>query len=568
MGRISRKQKNVSMSAVDPLQLVSAEPDRIPTALYARLSVEQDDDDTIQNQIAYLTEYVNQHDELEIYNIYSDNGYSGTTFDRPAFQQMMIDVQTGQVKCILIKDFSRFGRNFVETGYYIETLLPKLNVRLISINDRFDSIRESSRYDIAVPVKNMVNDLYAKDISKKICVSNEARRKSGHYTVEKAIYGYDKDKENNRLVVNPETAPVVQLIFRWFLEGLKTSEIARRLNAFGISTPKEYKYEKEFNMPLEKNEYWDSGKVRAILLNDAYAGDRCLGMRRNRLYKNQHKQEWLPKEEWTIYRNDHEPLVTREDLEEAQRIITGERAAHREARKRNSAMDPYREGMFSSIIRCKKCGIIMHRENLKYPDGILKPEGGNYACRGRSQIESRRGCGLIVSEGYLQAVVAGQIQHLIRTVIYKDSIVNSVTKNAKKNDPRMKLRNKISNLSWQEAQCDKKLMQLYTDFSSGVVLKDDYLELRSQYQSERNDLNRQIAELREQLKSAEDSARKIRDLAVNLEPHLDNLKLTKELVDYLIERIEIDEERNVEIIFKCRDVFEDVINNSKEGDDP
>jgi hypothetical protein len=230
-------------------------------------------------------------------------------------------------------------------------------------------------------------------------------------------------------------------------------------------------------------------------VKDAYAGDRCLGTRRNRLYKNQHKQEWLPKEEWTIYQNDHTPLVTREDLEEAQRIIAGERAAHREARKRNAAMDPYREGMFTSLIYCKKCGIIMHHENLKYPSGILKPEGGNHACRGRSQIESRRGCGLIVSDGYLQAVVSGQVQNMIRTVVDKDRIANAVTKKAKENDPRLKLRNRISNLSWQESQCGKKLMQLYTDLSSGVLLKDDYLELRQRYQDERNEIVRENPEL-------------------------------------------------------------------------
>ena len=567
MARTSRRHNNNTVvTAALPEKNVFSQSEKIRTALYARLSVEQDDNDTLQNQIAFLTAYVQKHEEFEIFNVYSDNGYSGTSFDRPAFQQMMLDVQTGQVQCIVVKDLSRFGRNFIETGYYIETLLPKLNVRLIAINDRFDSSRQSDKNDITVPVKNMVNDLYARDISKKICVSNEARRKSGNYTIEKSIYGYDIDKERNQLVANPDTAPVVQLIFHWFLEGVKSSEIAKRLNAFDIKTPKEYKYEKEFHMPLEQREYWDSAKIRAILMKDAYTGDRCLGMRRNRLYKNQRKQEWLPREEWTIYKNAHEPLVTREELEEAHRIIEEERNVHKKAREKNAIYDSDRKGMFTSLIFCKKCGIVMHHHNLKYPNGKLKPEGGYYSCRGRGEIKSKRGCGLTIRDGYIQAVVTGQIKLLIRAVIDKDRIAQAAIDNVNANDPCQRFRNRISNLTWKLSEYDEKLIRLYKDLSDGVLEQDDYLELKQKYQDERDNVVLMIENCKFELKEAEGSARRIHELAVNLQPLLDDLVLTKELVEYLIERIEIDEQMNVEIFFKCRDVFEDVL-TAKEGEE-
>ena len=567
MARISRRHKEMSVvKTTDALLLQEKSTLKVPTALYVRLSVEQDDNDTIQNQIAFLTAYIQKHEELEIYNIYSDNGYSGTSFDRPAFQQMMLDARSGQVQCIVVKDLSRFGRNFIETGYYIETLLPKLNVRMIAINDNYDSSRDSDKSDITVPVKNMVNELYARDISKKICISNEARRKSGNYTIEKSIYGYTIDKENNQFVVNPETAPVVQLIFQWFLDGEKTSDIARRLNAFGIKTPKEYKYETEFHMPLEKKEYWDAGKIRKVLLQDAYAGDRCLGMRLNRLYKNQKKQDWLPKEKWTIYENDHDPLVAREDLEKTQCLIAEERSKRRKAKERNSIYESDREGLFSSIIYCKKCGLIMHHHNLRYPGGEPKPGGGLYSCQGRSSIKEKRGCGMTVRDGYLQAVVAGQVKLLIQAIIDKDCIAQTVLNNAKENDHCQRLRNRINNLSWQLSDYDEKIVGLYRDLSDGVLDQEDYLDLRRQYQNEKTDIAGRLEECKEELNKSEDIARRIHEIAANLQPFLYDLELTKELVGYLIERIEIDEDQNIEIFFKCRDVFEDVL-TPKEGDE-
>lgn len=565
MARTSRRHRNTTdAKAADAIQILKNKPLKVPTALYARLSVEQDDNETIQNQIAFLTAYVREHEDLEIYNVYSDNGYSGTSFERPAFQQMMLDVKSGQVQCIVVKDLSRFGRNFIETGYYIETLLPKLNVRMIAINDNFDSNRGYDNSDITVPVKNMVNELYARDISKKICISNEARRKSGNYTIEKSIYGYTIDKQNNAFVVNPETAPVVQLIFQWFLDGDKSSEIAKRLNAFRIKTPKEYKYENEFHMPLEKKEYWDSGKVRKVLLQDAYAGDRCLGTRLNRLYKNQRKQDWLPKEQWTIYENDHDPLVTKEDLEQARCLIEEERSIRRKAKERNSIYESDREGLFSSIVYCKKCGLIMHHHNLRYASGEPKTGGGLYSCQGRASVKERRGCGLTVRDGYLQAVVAGQVKLLIRTIIDRDRIMQAVMNTAKENDPCQRLRNRISNLSWQLSECDEKIIGLYKDLSDGVLEQEDYMDLRRQYQNDKNDIARRIDECKATLKQSEDAAIRIHELATNLQPYLDDLELTKELVEYLIDRIEIDEEQNIEIIFKCSDVFEDVI-TGKEG---
>ena len=207
---------------------------KVNTGIYVRLSVEQEDDDQIQTQIEFISEYISKKDDLIIKEIYIDHGFSGTTMYRPEFNRMMKDAQRGVIDCIVVKDLSRFGRNYLEVGYYIEMILPKINVRFIAINDDYDSAYKKKDNDLSIPLKNMINEMYAKDMSKKICKSNEAKRKNGTATIISSVYGYKVDKENNKYHINPETASVVQLIFRWFMDGRRCVDIANRLNYLGI----------------------------------------------------------------------------------------------------------------------------------------------------------------------------------------------------------------------------------------------------------------------------------------------------------------------------------------------
>ena len=565
MARVSRRGKSNRQDSACVIQINNTTA-KIPTALYARLSSEQDDGDTIQNQLQYLREFVNRQDDLRIYDTYTDNGYTGTNFERPAFQRMMDDVQTGKVQCIIVKDLSRFGRNFVETGYYIERFLPRMNVRVVSINDNYDSSKVSCNDDFSIPIRNMVNDMYAKDISRKICASNEARRKSGNYTIEKSIYGYMIDKENNRFLINPETAPIVVLIFRWFLDGVKSSEIARRLNLLEIKTPNEYKYEKEFGRPLETKQYWDSGKVRSILKQEAYTGNRYLGMRRNRLYKNQHNQERVPREEWTVYENDHPALVSREDMQRVLDIIKEQKDTRKRGAERTEKYAQDREGMFSKLVYCKKCGKLMYHMNLKYPDGRIKPEGGTYECNGRLDVESRRGCRLKIKDGYLHTLVARQLRPLIMLAADKDQMVRNVQRLSDGRNPIYRFNTEISNLKSNISEYDGKLMRLYESLSYGLLEKDDYEEVKKRYHDEISGLKDKLEKYEAELSRTEKSFRTIHDLTSNLSSYIDDFRLTRELVDMLIERIDVDENHNIEIRFKCNDVFESLLSEHNTGD--
>lgn len=266
MARKSRRNNNIIEKKQEMMTPEIITGPQLETGVYARLSVEKDNEETIQTQIEMLHQYVEEHGEYHLVDTYVDNGYTGTDFDRPGFIRMMEDVRTGKIQCIIVKDLSRFGRNFIETGYYIETIFPCLNVRLISINDEFDSSREEDRNSIVMPVKNMINEMYAKDASKKKVLAFEMQSKRGDATIARSIYGYIVDKKENQLKVNPETAPIVRAIFRWYQMGRGTGAIVKRLKMLDIMTPHAYKAMCDRKVLLEKMKEgsYDKGELVSL----------------------------------------------------------------------------------------------------------------------------------------------------------------------------------------------------------------------------------------------------------------------------------------------------------------
>ena len=204
MARKSRRAQNdtaVSTAVIANIQTKKKE-NLLRTAAYGRLSVENETDESLQTQMSMLYQFIDEHEDLQFEDSYSDNGYSGTNFDRPEFVRLMDDVRSGIIECIVVKDLSRFGRDYLETGYYIETLFPHLNVRFIAVTDDFDSIREEDRSSLAVPIKNMVNAMYAKDISKKICASREVmKNKADSMPMGTAPFGYDHSEDKKKYVL-------------------------------------------------------------------------------------------------------------------------------------------------------------------------------------------------------------------------------------------------------------------------------------------------------------------------------------------------------------------------------
>lgn len=564
MARRSRRNETEAKAAVLPV-VETVNENKIRTAAYARLSVEQEDDETIQNQADYIKAFINDHEELELAGVYMDHGFTGTNFDRPEFSRMMMDIQSGLIGCVVVKDLSRFGRNFIETGYYLETLLPKLNVRLIAINDDYDSNRESDRESIAVPVKNMVNEMYARDQSRKVSLANERARARGTYTIEHSVYGYTLDQDNNTYVINPDTAPVVQLAYRWFLQEMTCGEIADRFNKMGILTPQEYKYQNEFNKEMPGKQIWNSGKVRDLFKRDVYAGDLVLGVRRRELYKNYPKDRKMPRDEWTIIKDHHDPIVPREDVERAHEKLQAHVKKRRNVIAENEKLNPEYNKTSNQLVYCKQCDRIMYQDHKRYKNGKRKSVGNTYMCKGRIGEHERNGCFQSINDDLLRAVVTDQIRTLAASVLDTNKLLQKLKERQDDRYPVMQYQNRIGVLGMKEEQCIGRIGKLYEDLSAGLIDMDDYQSLRSQYQAERDELKQKISEAKTQLEKARASIRSFEELADMMHQYIDEITLTRELAELLIDRIYVDKGKVVEIRFKCRDVFQDVLDMLKAG---
>lgn len=553
MARKSRKRIEAEPAAA-PIVSVAEEQGTLLTAVYARLSVEKSDEGSIQTQIMMLHNFVAEHPELKLVETYIDNGYSGTNFDRPDFTRMMDDVRTGKIQCIVVKDLSRFGRDFLETGYYIETLLPKLNVRLIAINDTFDSSREEDVNSIAVPIKNMVNEMYAKDFSRKVSAYHDLHRRKGDVHLTRTVYGYSIDKENNVYIPNPDTAPVVKMIFRWFLMGYQTGQIADRLNALGIMTPLKYKTIVEKGQEFEKEDFWNMARVRDILKNEKYIGDLIWGKRAKRLYLNvpEHK---TPKEEWTVWHDMHEPLVRKDDFAIVREMIDA-------TTEKLKAKDEYQIGSVDSFpgkIYCADCGKRMRYQKLCYQNR----NGAIYYC----SKDDKDGWHHYVHVDFIRLFAADQIQFLIRSMCDRKALVEKAKRTAAGRSKLFASQRRSIRLKAELDALEERTATLYEDLSEGVISQDEYQELRLHYNGERERLQNQIKEAEAEQRKAELQVGMFLDWQAKLEEHLGEAAFDQSLADELIERIEVSDQGRIEIHFTCDDVCGKVAELLEDGDE-
>ena len=290
------------------------------TAIYARLSIEDNGcgSDSIESQIELLKKYIEEKQDLTLKLVFYDNGMTGTNFDRPGFMAMLEEMKKGNINCIAVKDLSRFGRNYVEAGYYLEKIFPFLGVRFISVNDNYDSISVTSNEELALSLKNVCHHIYAKDISRKICTVFEAKKKQGLFLGRFAPYGYKKCENNKyKLEIEEETARVVQNIFKLHLNGMSAFGIARFLNSQGIPSQSKRLFEKGMikGTKGEATSKWSSGSVLGILKNPVYCG--CIVERKSdsAYYKGGQKAV-IPRSEWRYMKHTHQAIIDKETFEQ------------------------------------------------------------------------------------------------------------------------------------------------------------------------------------------------------------------------------------------------------------
>lgn len=365
MARKSRKTPQVDI-------VQRKEMKRYAAAIYARLSVEDTNTESssIENQLLIVQKYLEAHGELVLMDTYIDNGQTGTNFHRPEFFRLMQDVERGKVNCILVKDLSRFGRNYLETGNYLENIFPKNEVRFISVNDNYDSLLADDQDGLMVSLKSILHDSYAKDISRKVSTAIDVKKKSGKFMNRIPPYGYVLSKTHPyKLVIENEQAEVVRNIFRWRLEGSGAAAIARELNEKGIPTRMKLRFIEGFSDGKELS-LWHGSTVTNILKNPSYMG--CLVERKTKkaLYRGG-ITEVLSPEDWVMIHNTQEPIISSEIFYTIQDILK-QSALQKKEEASQYAYRQRTENVLRGLLICGECGSVLQRDGGYYhKDGTL-----------------------------------------------------------------------------------------------------------------------------------------------------------------------------------------------------
>lgn len=436
-------------------------------AAYLRLSSDDGDRSesySIKNQRELIKSYSESHPDVRIVDEYVDDGYTGTNFDRPAFIRMVKDIESGKINGVIVKDLSRFGRDYIGVGKYLEKVFPTLGIRFIAINDNYDNASENSDSDsIIIPFKNLLNDSYARDISIKIRSQLEIRRKNGDYTGAFAPYGYKKDENNvHKLVIDDYAADVVRDIFNWKIDGMSPKHIADKLNEMGIPCPSEYKRlcGLKYSGGFKSNGHpiWQAPQVIRILVNEVYIGNMVQGKIMKANYKLD-KYLPVPEENWIRVNNTHEPIVSKYIFDLTQELM-----------KRDTGTSPNAESatLFSGIVKCADCGQNMiRRKRVKKGKEYIYLTCGNYS-------EAKACTSHLINANRLEKVVIKSInQHLAR-IEGLEEIMQTQPVKPGTGKQYERLEKQMALLDAEIEKYTALKAQLYNDKVEGVVSAAEY----------------------------------------------------------------------------------------------
>lgn len=557
MARISRKKALSGASALPQEDGVR------DTGIYARLSVEDNgkESDSIESQIAILQEYIRSNPSLRKAEVYIDNGYTGTNFLRPAFSKMMKDVQAGKIRCVVVKDLSRLGRAYIETSEFIEKICPFFDLRFISVNDGFDSEYAASEGNLAVSLSNIINDYYAKDISRKAATALRAKMERGEFIANYAPYGYMKDPMNkNQLLVDPVAAMIVRQIFEWRSEGMSYMGINKKLNQAGVPSPGQYRLERGIethNNKKDKTILWNKHVVTDILCNMAYVGHLAQGKGNQKLYAGVPYHR-TGEAEWIISRDTHEAIVAAELFERVQRI--NQEAADK-AKSNQGKYDhlPKEKNIFGKRFTCACCGAVMKLQR----SFSTKRDKAYYTYKCPTYAEhGKLGCfDVKMRKADLDEAVQALIQVQMRYFLDVDVLLHRLEKEKKK----QKQPDQQREAKRLEAQMEKKqrlLSGLYVDLKDGLLTVDDYKLHKTIISEEIERLKFEIALLSGQ--SEDKQKEEWSAWRTRIERFLNENALTEELVESMIASIRINENGELDIIMSFADELQSMRNACEE----
>ena len=521
--------------------------------LYIRLSREDGDkleSESVSTQKAILERFIAEHPTINLHDYYIDDGWSGTDFERPAFQRMMADITTKKINCVIVKDLSRFGRNYVEAGKYLETVFPLFKIRFISVNDMIDGTdNPSSINNIIVPFKNIINDEYCRDISMKVRSALDIRRRQGKFIGSFAAYGYMKDaNDHNKLIIDEPAAEIVRLIYAKFIDGYSIIGITRDLNERMVPNPSAYK-------KLHSGSgLWGDSTVRRILTNEIYIGK--LVQKKNEVISYKlHVSKAVERKNRIVVENTHEPIISKEVFYKVQSLL-----------KRDTRISPNKGklSVLSGFVKCADCGRAMQKRTVKQGAKIYE----YYVC---SSYKKNHLCTKhAIRTGILEEAVITFLNKYIKLAVDLDRLNDKINKELINSDRTKRLNTLITDKRQEVEKANKILVDIYPDFKSGLIGREQYLALKEKYENLVTKSEEEINQLENELNTFE-----VRDYAnefVSSFKKYDGFeKLTRDMVVELIENILIHESGEIEIRLKCRDVlnlstefFEEYENKIKE----
>ena len=508
-------------------------PDKVyRTAIYCRLSREDGDkveSNSIASQRAICEDYMARHEDLELVcEPFVDDGISGVTMARPGFADMIQQLEQGKAAAVFVKDLSRLGRNYIEVGRLTEEFFPNHDIRLVAVSDNIDT--DEGENELA-PIRNLFNEWYVRDISKKRRISNKIKGNAGE-PMGQPPYGYVKDPENpKRWIVDEEAAQVVRRIYRMTLEGVGTEQIAAKLEEDGVLTPRAYRQSKGINRPGKVKDlpptHWNSSSVIKMLSVQEYCGDILNFKTYSKSYKNKKRLE-NDRENWAIFKDVHEPIIERAVFEQVQQ--------KRGKMRKRQAKDGERS-MFSGLLVCADCG-----SNLHFHFNQGNPEIKYFNC---SNYKGNRGtCGSnhYVRVDFLEQVVLGEIRRLTKYAgLYEDDFLKEVighSRQAEETERRLKEK-ELKSLLARDDELDGLFERIYEDNVSGKLSDDRFAKMSRRYEEEQKELSEKIKKLRSEIEKQSSRATSTDMFVSIVRKYTRARKLTPRMLNELVEKIEV-----------------------------
>ncbi|MEY8404189.1 recombinase family protein [Oscillospiraceae bacterium 44-34] len=516
------------------------------TCGYVRLSHEDGDKEesnSVTGQKDLIRDYLSRNPELRECGMKVDDGYTGSNFDRPAFQEMMAEVKAGKINCIVVKDLSRFGRDHLGVGEYIEKIFPFMGVRFIAINDNYDSLHSNVESDeLIIPFKNLINEAYCRDTSIKIRSQLEIKRQRGDFIGSFAVFGYRKDPENrHRLLVDDYAADVVRDIFKWKLEGVSAGDIADRLTTAGILTPMDYKrslgmrYSTSFRVKEES--VWDAGMVLRILKNPVYTGV----LEQGRVTTPSYRVKRLvnkPREQWAVVENCHEAIIDRYDFESVQKVL---------ALDTRTSVSGKAVELFSGMVYCGECGSAMVRKTVP----SVKRKYVYYVCAAHKEHKTCSAHSL--RDIALDEIVLEALKKHIRDVIDLSDLLELTDTAQLQQAGVRKLQARLDKKREEIDRNQALLSTLYESLADGIIDRDEYQDLKRTYSRRRAEAEAQAEAIQEEM--GREIEHEDRRWMEQFRKHRNITGLERSIIVTLVERILIFRGHRVEIVYRWHNEF-------------